>query len=56
MFEGEFLNGKRHGRGKEYYSNGNLRFKGEYLNDERLTDKLYMKMVIYIVIWRVQID
>ena len=33
MFEGEYLNGKRTGKGKEYdYENGKLLFEGEYLN------------------------
>ena len=32
-FEGEYLNGKRNGKGKEYsYWNGNLQFEGEYLS------------------------
>ena len=36
IFEGEYLNGKRNGKGKEYYfSNGKLKFEGEYLNGER---------------------
>ena len=34
-FEGEYLNGKRHGKGKEYDRNGKLEFEGEYLNGER---------------------
>ena len=32
LFEGEYLNGKRHGKGKEYI-HGILIFDGEYLND-----------------------
>ena len=32
MFEGEYLNGERNGKGKEYDWNGNLIFEGEYLN------------------------
>jgi len=31
IFEGEYLNGKRNGKGKEYYDNGQLKFEGEYL-------------------------
>ena len=27
MFEGEYLNGKRNGKGKEYYYNGKLKGK-----------------------------
>jgi len=34
MFEGEYLNGKRHGKGKEYCDN-KLKFEGEYLNGKR---------------------
>ena len=34
LFEGEYLNGKRNGKGKEYYD-GKLIFEGEYLNGER---------------------
>ena len=36
MFEGEYLKGKRNGKGKEYDPfNGNLIFEGEYLNGEK---------------------
>ena len=35
IFEGEYLNGKRHGKGKEYYTNGNTGFEGEYINGKR---------------------
>ena len=35
-YEGEYLNGDRHGKGKEYYNdNYNLKFEGEYLNGQR---------------------
>ena len=34
-FEGEYLNGKRNGKGKEYDDNGRLIFEGEYLNGKR---------------------
>ena len=34
-FEGEYLNGERKGKGKEYYYDGELRFEGEYLNGKR---------------------
>ena len=34
-FEGEYLNGKRNGKGKEYYYDGLLKFEGEYLNGKR---------------------
>ena len=31
-YEGEYLNGQRHGKGKEYYEYEKLFFEGEYLN------------------------
>ena len=34
LYEGEYLNGKRNGKGKEYLDN-NLVFEGEYLDDKR---------------------
>ena len=34
MFEGEYLNGKRNGKGKEY-KYGEIIFEGEYLNGKR---------------------
>jgi len=30
-FEGEYLNGKKHGKGKEYNYEDKLEFEGEYL-------------------------
>ena len=39
-FEGEFLNGKRHGEGKEYdFNNGKLNFEGEYLKGKMWNGK-----------------
>ena len=35
IFEGEYLNGQRNGKGKEYDKNRKLLFEGEYLNGER---------------------
>ena len=35
IFEGEYLNGKRNGKGKEYFYDGKLLFEGEYLNGKR---------------------
>ena len=35
VFEGEYLNGKKNGKGKEYDSNGELIFEGEYKNGKR---------------------
>ena len=34
-FEGEYLNGKKSGKGKDYDYQGDLIYKGEYLNGER---------------------
>ena len=38
-FEGEYLNGKKNGKGKEYDEDGILIFEGEYLNGERKPTK-----------------
>jgi len=35
IFEGEYLNGKRNGKGKEYNMFGELIFEGEYLNGNK---------------------
>ena len=35
IYEGEYLNKKRHGIGKEYSKNGVLLYEGEYLNGKR---------------------
>ena len=35
IYEGEYLNGKRNGKGKEYDGFGKIKFEGEYLNGER---------------------
>ena len=43
IFEGEYLNGKRNGKGKEYYSNGEIKFEGEYLFGSRSNGKEYIK-------------
>ena len=37
-FEGEYLKGKRNGKGKEYHNN-KLIFEGEYLNDKKWNGK-----------------
>ena len=34
MFEGEYLNGERNGKGKEYYED-ELEYEGEFLNGRR---------------------
>ncbi len=40
-FRGNYLNGKRNGRGIEYYYNGNTKFEGEYLNGIKWNGKGY---------------
>ena len=35
IFEGEYINGEKNGKGKEYNIYGKLYFEGEYLNDKR---------------------
>ena len=39
LFEGEYLNKKRNGKGKEYYDDGKLIFEGEYLNGKKWNGK-----------------
>ena len=46
MFEGEYLNGERNWKGKEYYNDGSLLFEGEYLNGKKWNGNGYNKMVI----------
>ena len=43
IFEGEYLNHKRNGKGKEYYCDGVLKFEGEYLDGQRWNGKGYNK-------------
>ena len=41
IFEGEFLNGVRNGKGKEYRDNGKIYFEGEYFNGKELNGIRY---------------
>ena len=41
IFEGEYINGERNGKGEEYYDNGKLKFEGEYLNGKKWNGKEY---------------
>ena len=34
-YEGKYINGKKSGKGKEYYHNNKLKFEGEYLNGKK---------------------
>ena len=36
IYDGEYLNGKRNGIGKEYNENGKLIYEGEYLNGKKI--------------------
>ena len=38
-YEGEYLNGEKHGKGKEYNPYGEIIFEGEYLNGKRWNGK-----------------
>jgi len=38
IFEGEYLNGYKCGKGKEYDNNGYLIFEGEYLNGKKFDE------------------
>ena len=40
-FEGEYLNGEKDGKDKEYYNNGNLKFDGEFKNGKKWNGKGY---------------
>ena len=46
MFEGEYLNGKINGKGKEYDYNWIIIFKGKYLNGERYSSFIFVKYSI----------
>ena len=35
LFEGEYIDGKRNGKGKEYFNDGDILFEGEYKNGKR---------------------
>ena len=49
IFEGEYLNGKRNGKGKEYKIFGPLEFEGEYLNGAKngKGKKYYYNGILY---------
>ena len=50
IFEGEYLNGKRHGYGKEFES-GRLIFEGEYKNDKQWNGKIIEYYLSNIIIF-----
>ena len=39
-YEGEYLNDEKNGKGKEYYSNGNIKFEGGYINGKRKKENI----------------
>ena len=39
IFEGEYINGRRNGRGIEYYSKNKIGFEGEYLEGKQWNGK-----------------
>ena len=41
IYEGEYLNGKRNGKGKEYDKYNNLIFDGEFLDGKRWNGKTW---------------
>ena len=43
IYEGEYLNGEKNGKGKEYYGNGDLKSEGEYFNGKKWNIKVYDK-------------
>ena len=55
IFEGDYINGKRTGYGKEYYEKEKIKYEGEYLNGKRngkgkeyyINDNLNLKEYIY---------
>ena len=45
---GQSKNGLRHGKGTEYYSNGKIKYKGDWINDKFLVVEIYF--LLYIII------
>ena len=43
IFEGEYRNGRRHGKGREYDRNGKLVYEGQYINGKR-TNRIRYKL------------
>ena len=56
-FEGEFLNGKRHGKWKEYNKFGDLTFEGEYLNEKKMErEENFIVVVILIYLLKLLVN
>ena len=45
IFEGQYKNGEKNGKCKEYGSNGLLKFEGEYLNGKKWNGKVSNKLL-----------
>jgi len=41
LFEGNYFNGKKYGKGIEYYDNGKIKFEGEYFSGKKWKGKIY---------------
>ena len=41
IFEGEYLDKKRNGKGKEYHYDGRIKFKGEFMKGKKINGKEY---------------
>ena len=46
IFEGEYINGKKNGKGKEYYDNGKLKFEGEYINGKKMGKEINIMIMV----------
>jgi len=47
IFEGEYINGKKNGYGKEYNNSGILKFEGKYLNRKKWDEKDMMFLIMF---------
>ena len=45
MYEGEYLNGEKNGKGKEYNENEELIYEGEYINGKRKNKKKLLLLI-----------
>ena len=46
LYEGEYLFGKKHGKGKEYNEDGKFAFEGEFYNNKKLKGKYYINGIL----------
>ena len=49
-FKGEYLNGKRHGKVKEYYDDKHLKFEGEYLKNIFFFVIIFIRFILNLII------